>query len=75
MYKTYKFRICPNDLQKILLNEIFGCGRLVYNHYLSVINKNKYMNAKVCIANYVDNFKVFFSCVNLFLHNLMIHRN
>lgn len=34
IYKTYKFRLEPNDEQKILLSKHFGCTRFVYNHFL-----------------------------------------
>ena len=32
--KAYKFRIYPNDEQKVLFTKTFGCVRLVYNHWL-----------------------------------------
>ena len=32
--RAYKFRIYPNDEQKILLAKTFGCVRMVYNHWL-----------------------------------------
>ena len=32
--KAYKFRIYPNDEQKVLFAKTFGCVRLVYNHWL-----------------------------------------
>ncbi len=32
--KAYKFRIYPNEEQKILFAQTFGCVRLVYNYYL-----------------------------------------
>ena len=35
MYKAYKFRIYPNETQKILLHKSFGCVRFIYNYYLS----------------------------------------
>ena len=34
MYKAYKYRIYPNEEQKIMLSKTFGCCRFVYNHYL-----------------------------------------
>ena len=34
MYKSYQFRLYPNDKQIIQLQKTFGCTRLVYNHYL-----------------------------------------
>ena len=32
--RAYKFRIYPNDAQKILFSRTFGCVRMVYNHWL-----------------------------------------
>ena len=32
--KAYKFRIYPNDEQKVLFAKTFGCVRFVYNHWL-----------------------------------------
>ena len=34
-YKAYKFRLYPNEKQRILIHKTFGCVRLVYNHYLA----------------------------------------
>ena len=34
MYKSYRFRLYPNDSQIIMIQKTFGCARLVYNHYL-----------------------------------------
>lgn len=34
MYKSYKFRLYPNDCQKELIHKTFGCTRLIYNYYL-----------------------------------------
>lgn len=33
--KAYKFRLYPDDEQKVLINKTFGCVRLVYNYYLN----------------------------------------
>lgn len=35
MERAYKFRIYPNNAQKLLLAKTFGCVRFVYNHYLA----------------------------------------
>ena len=35
MNKAFKFRIYPNNKQKILINRIFGCTRFVYNRMLA----------------------------------------
>lgn len=32
--KAYKFRLYPNQVQKIALSKTFGCTRMVYNYYL-----------------------------------------
>jgi putative transposase len=34
-FRSYKFRLYPNDEQKILLNKTFGCVRFIYNKMLS----------------------------------------
>lgn len=34
-YKAYKFRIYPDIFQQIQLNQVFGCVRFVYNHFLA----------------------------------------
>ena len=34
MNKAYKFRIYPNEEQKIMFSKTFGCTRMVYNYYL-----------------------------------------
>ena len=35
IYKTYKFRLYPNNEQETLLNKTFGCTRFVFNHMLA----------------------------------------
>jgi putative transposase len=40
--KGYKFRICPNQEQEILINKSIGCARYVYNHFLAKAKKNDY---------------------------------
>ena len=57
MYRTYKFRLYPNDNQKQLLNKSFGCGRFVYNYYLSKIKNDEYINAYSCIKYYTSKLK------------------
>jgi len=29
--KAYKFRLCPNKEQRILINKSVGCARYIYN--------------------------------------------
>ena len=57
MYKAYKFRIYPNDEQKVLINKNFGCARFVYNYYLTYIKEHKYLDATACINHYVKQLK------------------
>lgn len=35
IHKAYKFRLYPNEEQKVPLAKHFGCTRFVYNHFLS----------------------------------------
>ena len=39
MQKGIKFRIYPNRKQKNLINQIFGCCRLIYNKGLAMRNE------------------------------------
>lgn len=43
--KTYRFRIYPNEEQKVLLNKHFGCSRFVYNYFLNE-RKEQYQKDK-----------------------------
>lgn len=45
MYKAYKFRLYPNDTQKILIHKTFGCYRFVYNYFLVKCKSNGYIKA------------------------------
>ena len=38
-YKAYKFRIYPNETQKVLINKTLGCTRFVYNYFLNMLKK------------------------------------
>ena len=46
IHKAYKFRLEPNDEQKVLLAKHFGCVRFVYNHFLSERKKQYDFNHK-----------------------------
>ena len=35
IYRAYKFRLYPNEEQKILIHKTFWCARFVYNYYLN----------------------------------------
>ena len=45
MYKAYKFRLYPNDVQKIFINKTFGCTRFIYNYFLDKCKNNGYVKA------------------------------
>ena len=45
----YKFRIYPNEAQRILINKILGCSRFVYNHFLS-IRKDSWTKDKTSLS-------------------------
>ena len=53
MLKSYKYKINPNEEQKVLLNKHFGSIRFVYNHFLNE-RKREYETNKNTI-NYYDN--------------------
>jgi len=38
VHKAYRFRIYPNDEQKVLIAKTMGCSRFVFNHFLSAWN-------------------------------------
>ena len=57
MYKSFKFRIYPNDKQLELLNKSFGCNRFIYNYYLSKIKNNGYKDVYSNISDYTNNLK------------------
>ena len=57
MYKSFKFRLYPNELQLELINKSFGCSRFIYNYYLSNIKNNGYKDAYSNIDDYVNNLK------------------
>lgn len=35
MFKAFKYRLYPNEEQKILISKTFGCCRFVYNYFLN----------------------------------------
>ena len=49
MLKTYKYRLKPDDSQKIQINKTFGCCRFVYNNILAY-KKDKYENEKISLT-------------------------
>lgn len=57
MYRAFKFRMMPNDEQRVLINKTFGSSRFVYNYYLDKVKNNKYINPYSNIADYVNHTK------------------
>ena len=54
---TYKFRLYPNKEQEIYLANVFGCCRLVYNHFLNE-KKNQYNEYKTSDSYNVQSGKL-----------------
>ena len=50
MLKAYKYRIYPNNEQKVQIEKTFGCCRFVYNRHLHIgkkdTKKRKNLSAK-----------------------------
>jgi putative transposase len=55
MLKSYKYKINPDEEQKVLLNKHFGSIRFIYNYFLNE-RKQEYETNKQTI-NYYDNAK------------------
>jgi len=53
--KSYRYRIEPTEVQKVLLNKHFGSVRYVYNYFLNE-RKNQYLETKKS-DNYLDQAK------------------
>ena len=45
MYKAYKFRIYPTDIQKTIIHKTFGCTRFIYNYFLNKCKEDGYIKA------------------------------
>ena len=56
-YKAYKFRIYPNENQRILINKTLGCTRFVYNYFLNMLKENGYKKANENIRHYTHYLK------------------
>ncbi len=51
IYKAYKFRLYPTDIQRVLINKTLGCTRFVYNYYLDK-KKKLYSESKTELSCY-----------------------
>lgn len=49
--KGYKFRLKPNNYQRIYLEKAFGCSRKMYNLYVDMLykqlNEKNFINGKI----------------------------
>ena len=54
MYKAYKFRLYPNDIQRKLIHKTFGCYRFIYHYFLDKCKKNGYQKTFDMIKNIKD---------------------
>ena len=55
VHKAFRFRIYPNEAQKVLIVKTIGCSRFVFNHFLSAWNKayeetGRGLNYNTCAA-------------------------
>jgi len=57
MYKAYKFRLYPDEEQRISIHKNFGCNRFVYNHYLDKAKNSKFTNSYDYLKDY-NNLKL-----------------
>ena len=75
MYRAYKFRLYPNNEQRVLIHKTFGCYRFIYNYFLDKCKTNGYMKTydmciflkevdscslRCAIFNLEDSYKRFF---------------
>jgi putative transposase len=51
MYKAFKYRLYPTDLQKVLIAKHIGCSRFVYNLALET-KTTAYIGAKINLSRY-----------------------
>ena len=54
--KAYKFRMYPNEEQRILINKTFGCSNLVYNKLLDKKKTNPKLG-KYNLGSFIPDFK------------------
>ena len=57
IYKGFKFRLYPNDIQIEKINKNFGYSRFVYNYYLAKIIKEGYKSTSYYIKDYTTRLK------------------
>ena len=54
--KAYKFRMYPNEKQRVLINKTFGCSNLVYNKLLDKKKTNPKLS-KYDLGSFIPGFK------------------
>ena len=74
MYKAYKFRLYPNDIQTELINKILGCSRYTYNHYLDKMINNGYTTSYNNIKDFTDTLRYEASFLQE-IDNIIIHKS
>ena len=57
IYKGFKFRLYPNNMQSKKINKNFGYNRFVYNYYLTKITKEGYKSTSYYIKDYTTRLK------------------
>ena len=74
MYKAYKFRLYPNDIQTELINKILGCSRYTYNHYLDKMINNGYTTSYNNIKDFSNTLRYEASFLQE-IDNIIIHKS
>ena len=74
MYKAYKFRLYPNDIQTELINKILGCSRYTYNHYLDKMINNGYTTSYNNIKDFTNTLRYEASFLQE-IDNIIIHKS
>ena len=74
MYKAYKFRLYPNDIQTELINKILGCSRYTYNHYLDKMINNGYTTSYNNIKDFTNTLRYEVPFLQE-IDNIIIHKS
>ena len=75
---AYKYRICPNNEQKVFFAKCFGCVRFFYNKSLSDMNeiyKSKGIYKNITPASYKEDYPFLKEVDSLALANAQLNRN
>ena len=71
MLKAYKYRIYPNNEQKVQIEKTFGCCRFVYNQTLAY-RKERYEKEKKSVSKTDCNNFLYYSILCLISYVVLI---